>query len=91
MQELLALWRHRPPSNRDFHEIEEIFPAASYQFVLYGMGFRPEAGEPRRLDDPQAAARSFQSVAELTRKYLAGLPSNRDLLNHVRANGLRRV
>jgi flavin-dependent dehydrogenase len=91
LQELLALWRHRPPSSRDFHEIEEVFPAASYQFVLYGMGFRPEAGESRRLDDPQAAARCFQAVAELTRKYLTGLPSNRDLLNHVRANGLRRV
>ncbi len=91
LRELLELWRFRPPSNRDFYEIEEIFPAASYQFVLYGMGFRPEVGEPKRLDDPQAAARCIQAVGELTQKYLAGLPSNRDLLEHVRVHGLRRV
>ena len=41
LQELMELWRYRAPSRRDFHEIEEIFPAASYQYVLYGMGFQP--------------------------------------------------
>jgi flavin-dependent dehydrogenase len=92
LQELLALWRFRPPSSRDFPEIEEVFPAASYQYVLYGMGFRPERpAHLRRLDDPQAATRCFQTVAQQTRKYLAGLPSNRDLIDHVRARGLPRV
>lgn len=91
LQELLELWRFRPPSNRDFHEIEEIFPAASYQFVLYGMGFRPDPTEPRRLDDPAAARRCFQAVSEQARKFLAGLPGNRELITHVRASGFRRV
>ena len=39
---LLALWRHQPPSRYDLHRVEEVFPSASYQYVLYGMGFRPE-------------------------------------------------
>lgn len=92
LQELLELWRYRPPSSRDFPEIEEVFPAASYQYVLYGMGFLPgPGGHPRRLDDPQAAARCIRAVAQQTRKYLAGLPSNRALIEHVRARGLPRV
>lgn len=92
LQELLELWRHRPPGRRDFPEIEEIFPAASYQYVLYGMGFRPEPPmHLKRLDDPQAAQRGFRAVAQQTREYLAGLPSNRDLVEHVRARGLPRV
>jgi hypothetical protein len=32
-----------PPSRFDFPRIEEIFPAASYQYVLYGMGFETAA------------------------------------------------
>jgi hypothetical protein len=92
LRELLELWCHRPPNSRDFHDIEEIFPAASHQYVLYGMGFQPQpGGHRRRLDDRQAAAACFEASANLARKYLAGLPSNRELLNHVQAHGLRRV
>jgi flavin-dependent dehydrogenase len=39
LKELLKLWKFQPPSYNDFSEIEEIFPAASYQYILYGMGF----------------------------------------------------
>jgi hypothetical protein len=92
LRELMELWRYRPPSSRDFPESEEIFPAASHQYVLYGMGFRPERSvHRRRLDDPQVAAQCFQAVAQQARKYLAGLPTNRELLDHVRAHGLPRV
>ena len=92
LQELLALWRYRSPSRRDFHEIEEIFPAASYQYVLYGMGFRPEPGNhERRLDDRAAAAGCFQTTGQLAAKYLGGLPSNRELIEHVAARGMKRI
>ena len=86
--ELLRLWRYRAPSRRDFHEIEEIFPAASYQYVLYGMGFQPEAlaaaGGP---DDQVRAEGLIRESAALGRKYLAGLPCNRALIDHVRSAG----
>ena len=49
LSDLLALWRHRPPSRYDFNRIQEVFPAASYQYILYGMGFRPEPGLARRM------------------------------------------
>ncbi|HET6592247.1 MAG TPA: hypothetical protein VFG48_04980, partial [Xanthomonadales bacterium] len=90
--DLLELWRYRAPSRRDFHEIEEIFPAASYQYVLYGMGFHPKQdGVPRRSEDPALAEDQFRQNQALVRKYLAGLPSNRELIEHVRAHGLPRI
>jgi hypothetical protein len=90
--ELLALWRYRPPSSRDFHEIEEIFPAASYQYVLYGMGFRPEPNaHTRRMDDQAAAMRCFETTGQLAAKYLKGLPGNRELIEHCATRGLSRI
>jgi tryptophan halogenase len=85
LRELLTLWRHQPPSRYDLHRIEEVFPSASYQYVLYGMGFRPESeGFARRMDDADRADEYFREAAQLTRKMLGALPSNRDLLDHLR-------
>ena len=45
LQELLTLWKYQSPWFFDeFDRLEEVFPAASYQYVLYGMGFRTEVG-----------------------------------------------
>lgn len=91
LRELLALWRHHPPSRYDFSRIEEIFPSASYQYVLYGMGFRPEkAMTTRRSDDADLAEQYFREAASLADKMLPALPSNRELIEHVKRNGLRR-
>ncbi len=91
LKELLELWRYRPPSHRDFHQLEEIFPSASYQYVLYGMGFMPQAGgHARRLDDRLAAERCIRATAQLTAKYLKGLPSNRELIEYVGSHGMKR-
>jgi tryptophan halogenase len=91
LRELLDLWRFQPPSRYDLHRVEEVFPSASYQYVLYGMGFRPEPGGfTRRTDDPDRADDYFREAARLTQKLLGGLPTNRDLLDHIRTNGLPR-
>ena len=43
LKDLLRLWKYRAPWFFDeFDRLEEVFPAASYQYVLYGMGFRTE-------------------------------------------------
>lgn len=91
LQELMALWRYQPPSRSDLFQIEEIFPSASYQYVLYGMGFEPEQGTPRRSDDAQLAERLFQDNAGMAGKYLAGLPSNRDLLDQIIKHGMHKI
>jgi hypothetical protein len=78
LAENLALWRHRPPSPRDFPEFDEVFPAASQQYVLYGMGF--DAAGSRRAPGPQAAAR-LAEVRERARVLVATLPGNRAYLD----------
>jgi flavin-dependent dehydrogenase len=89
LRELLVLWRHQPPSRYDLHRIEEVFPSASYQYVLYGMGFRPEpAASTRRADDCERAEAFFREAAALAGKMLPALPSNRELLTHIRRHGL---
>jgi hypothetical protein len=91
LQELLALWRHQPPSRYDFPRIEEVFPSASYQYILYGMGFETDYGHARRGSDlPGVADACFAEAQELTRRMLAGLPSNRELINHIKRHGLPR-
>lgn len=89
LHDLLALWRHRPPSRYDLPRVEEIFPWASWQYVLYGMGFRPE---PRATTlGPDAARRAdeaFRETAALARKMASALPAHRDLLAHMAGRGL---
>ena len=92
LQELLTLWRHRPPSRNDFHRIDEVFPAASYQYVLYGMGFRGAAGHAvRRAGDAELADDYFREAASLTGKMLAALPDNRALIAHIGRHGLQKI
>jgi hypothetical protein len=90
LQELLRLWRARPPSRRDFSRIEEVFPSASWQYILYGMGFRTE-GSPRASDRPDLADEAFREAARLTARMLPALPANRELLAHIRLHGLPRI
>jgi hypothetical protein len=87
LRELLALWRTRTPSRRDFPRIEEIFPSASWQYILYGMGFRPES-TPRASDLPERADQYFREAARLTTRMLPLLPANRDMLDHIRKYGM---
>ena len=92
LSEQLTLWRHQPPSRYDFNRVEEVFPSASYQYVLYGMGFRPEQSvTTKRSDDADRADGYFREAAALTGKMLAALPTNRELLGHISRNGLHRI
>jgi hypothetical protein len=92
LSEQLTLWRHQPPSRHDFYRVEEVFPSASYQYVLYGMGFRPHASAlSRRSDDAERADGFFRETAALTGRMLAALPANRELIDHIRRNGLHRI
>jgi hypothetical protein len=82
LQELLRLWRYQPPWHNDFSHREEIFSSASYQYVLYGMGFETE---PRgSASDSRSAAeaeRLFAENSQMANKVVANLPGNRELLS----------
>ena len=87
LRELLQLWKHRAPYRNDLFRIDEVFPAASYQYVLYGMGFKPELAvpRPRRLEQAQE---SFHKAATITKRLLGGLPRHRDLIHHIHVHGM---
>jgi tryptophan halogenase len=87
LRDLLQLWRHRAPSRNDFARTGEVFPAASYQYILYGMGFDGSA-TLRGTDHAQRADGYFRDAARLTASMLPALPSNRTLLDHIRQHGL---
>ena len=90
LQELLMLWERHFPVNADFDQIDEVFSAASYQYVLYGMGFETLPGPAtRRSLSGEEAAVLFRENADLTRKLISGLPANRELINTIRTSGLR--
>jgi hypothetical protein len=92
LQEMMALWRHQPPTRYDLHRVEEVFPSASYQYILYGMGFRPDPRpRARRMDDARQAEGYFREAADLTRKMLAALPGHREMLDHVMTRGMPRL
>ena len=92
LRELLSYWRHHPPSRYDLPRVDEIFPSASYQYVLYGMGFRPEANcTARPPGDAQRAEGFFRESAALAQRLLAGLPENRVLLEQIGRHGMQRI
>lgn len=88
---LMDLWRSLPPSRHDVDRNDEPFPSASWQYVLYGMGFRPDhapAATPAALAD---AAAHMDEAARLTRRMLPALPTHRALIEHIRQHGLHRI
>ena len=92
LSELMERWRYGPPSRDDFPQIQEIFPAASYAFVLYGMGFETERPAlPGRVDDPALARRHHDEIVATARRFAAGLPMNRQLLHHITQAGLTKA
>jgi len=90
LSELLVLWQHHNPSRHDFFRIAELFPAESYQYVLYGMGFKTKAAA-QDTANAERARKYIQAAGAMKDKMLAGLPSNRELINHVARHGLHKI
>lgn len=85
LAELLRLWRHQPPSAADLPMVEEIFPAASYQYILYGMGFAPPTQGVLRIAGVDAATAQIRQAEQRARALAASLPTNRVYLDALRA------
>ncbi len=82
LQELLELWQHQTPGPRDFPQIDEIFSAASYQYVLYGMGFETRPRPRANAEAERARAHDlFRDVERIGHRLLRQLPDNRSLLS----------
>ena len=74
--------RDQPPSAYDFPLAEEMFPAASYQYVYYGMGGATAAerfacgARPNGLDP---------AIRQKARALAAAMPTNRAYFDAARA------
>ncbi len=90
--ELMDFWKYQSPWHDDFDRAVEVFPAASYQYVLYGMGFKTEVNPLGYSDAARnAAMQAFEENAKMAKDLLRKLPSNRELLDKITTHGLQRV
>lgn len=92
LSDWLELWRYQPPCRHDFPQIEEVFASASWQYVLYGMGFRTEPRQTRRRNQDVARFQSlYQQNRQFVERCLQALPDNRSLIAKIRQYGLQPV
>ncbi|GAC15306.1 tryptophan halogenase family protein [Aliiglaciecola lipolytica] len=92
LNESLALWKTQIPNKYDFPLREEMFPEASWQYVLYGMGFKtnpPASG--LKADKIEKANQYMRESAQLTQRYIKALPTNRDLIKKIMQYGMQKV
>jgi len=85
LHELLDRWRFRPPGPIDIDLNVDLFTEASWQYVLYGMGFKtdlqPKAGVFRFHEEARHAFAEVQQQIEFA---LRTLPTNRELVDQAR-------
>jgi tryptophan 7-halogenase len=92
LREALEFWRHHSPWHEDFAHREEVFSAASYQYILYGMGFKTSTAPGLLNDrDRSLAGAKMSESAQYAKSLAASLPSNRNLLSKVRRYGLQKI
>jgi len=88
LHELLDRWRFRPPTEMDIDTNIDIFTEPSWQYVLYGMGWKTDlsakAGAYRYHDDARAA---FADVRRQADYAIRTLPSNRELVRYAQTAG----
>ncbi|MCW3836476.1 tryptophan halogenase family protein [Sphingomonas canadensis] len=81
LKELLDRWRFRPPNELDVDANVDIFPEASWQYVLYGMGWHTDLSAKRAVFRYQDEARqAFARVRAQAAHAESNLPSNRELV-----------
>ena len=92
LHDYMEYWRRHCPWHEDFAHREEVFSAASYQYILYGMGFTTHPA-PWLLNDRdrKLATEKMNEAAQYARVLGASLPGNRELLSKVRRYGLQKI
>ncbi|MBT8054436.1 MAG: tryptophan 7-halogenase [Gammaproteobacteria bacterium] len=84
LAEMLELWRYQVPGQNDFPHFDEIFSAASYQYVLYGMGFETHVRQgSQHARQAEEAERLFIENTENANRIIGKLPTNRELLQAI--------
>lgn len=80
------------PSIDDFTHTVELFPTASYQYILYGMHYPTKIDERLSTSGYNKAAHAeFAKVAKLAKQKISALPSNRELVQQIKQYGLKSI
>ena len=90
--ELMSIWRYKPPSKRDFYEVEEVFGPASWQYILYGMKFKAYPRYTNKyMDSTEKFKTLFLENKKMISKCLELLPTNRELISKIIMHGMQKV
>ncbi|MAH73804.1 MAG: tryptophan halogenase [Cellvibrionales bacterium TMED49] len=90
----LAHWKFHPPWHEDNIYANEMFPAASYQYVLYGMGFNTQSLRSTKTAKQRwsgVASQCFENNNQQSRKLCSILPTNRELINKIYSQGMHTI
>lgn len=86
LADLLEVWKYQAPSEFDLPAVQEVFPAASYQYILFGMGFAAAPDGVMKIPLRDAALQAVKQAGQRTRALAAGLPTNRAYLDALNEN-----
>jgi len=92
LQEMLMLWQHRVPSEYDFLQSYEAFNAASYQYVLYGAGFKTDFSLlSHTLTQKDRAKKQMDITVKTAQQMALRLPKHRELINQIKQQGFAKL
>ena len=91
LQDMLELWRYQCPSSHDISYREALFPAASFQYVLYGMGYHTALPSHIKPSTQKLAQKLFTENQQRIQGLRQSLPSNRALLDKVNEFGFPKL
>jgi len=86
LRDLLEVWRYQAPSQADLPAAEEVFPAASYQYILYGVGYGTSARRTMAPAGQSDVRKQIGLVEQRLRTLASGLPTNRALIEALKAD-----
>lgn len=92
LKDKLLLWQSQPPYLYDSFETEELFPAASYQYIYYGLNGKTHFNPSNTWRTEHAKAQAlFQQNQQKRNQLQQQLESNRVLLNKIKQYGLTTI
>lgn len=94
LQELQALWKYQIPWFYDEVHMEELFPLASFQYILYGMGYETAQRSTIKKPNPAALERAAELLRDNIRKtneVMKALPTHREIVNKIKHYGLQKI
>lgn len=87
LKEQLELWQYQAPYSYDSKYTQELFPAASNQFILYGMEFKTQLNQSNTWHNNQVKAQQiFQAQTQRTKQMTQAMPTNRALLEQLKTH-----